>query len=145
MRFRVRGLSYTLSHTQHRCQTRNDTPVGVFSWLASFLRPTTRPPRNHTNKGVILCWVSFFSLYHTCRPRNDTPVGVVSWSASFLCPITRPPRNHTNKGVILCWASFFRSITHADHETTCPLVSSRGRHLSYALPHAHHETTPTKV
>src|SRR6266705_3172928 len=76
----------------------------------SFLCSTTRPPRNHTNKGVISCWASFFRPT-THANHETTPTGV-----SF-------------RGQCLSYTP----TTHAEHEKTPSLVSFGVRHVFLML------------
>jgi len=91
--FRGRCLSYALPHAHHEMtptlvsfrgrhlpyhlpltpSTKRHPCWCLLVFGMSFLCFTTRPPRNHTNKGVISCWASH-------RTRKYTLVGVVSCS-----------------------------------------------------------------
>ena len=108
----------------------SSTFVGVFSWSACFLCPTTHRTRNDTLIGVISCSASF--LHSTTHAEHETtPSFMVS---VFPMPYhTHRTRNHIPVGVISCSASFLHPITHTEHEMTPSLVSFRARILLYPL------------
>jgi hypothetical protein len=99
-----------------------------------------------TYREWFLCLLLFMHL-KTDRPQPTAPpslhVSIFEWRRAF--PTTLPlPRSKREMEGFPDRTS--HTLSHAEHETTCPLASFRGRHLFYTSPpHAEHKITPSLV
>jgi len=123
----------TRASPQHRRRTRNDTLVGVFSWSALFLCPTTCQAQNHTNEGVISCLASF--LWPTTHANHETTTHWCRFMVGVF-PTTfhsRRLRNNMQRACHFVVSIFSSPTTYAKHEITSLLVSFHAWILSYPL------------